>query len=314
MSDCLVLGMDGGGTGTTCWLADESGRVVGRAESGPSNVKSVGATVARTSLNAAIEGAFESAGLSVQPVAVACLGLAGFDREEDRVLLRDWSDQASWARSLVLTNDCELVVAAGTPSGVGVGVIAGTGSIAMGIAADGRRVRAGGWGHIFGDEGSGYAVAVAALRRIARLTDGRDPRSAEHDALARHVCRFMEIEHPVGLVSAVYGRGYDRAWIAGMVPAVVAAADEDRAIVDEILTPAGRDLADIIAAVAHRLGWNGGPLDVGMGGGLILNCVAVQQGMIDGLESRGFHVNTRGVEHPVEGALVLARRALNSPR
>ena len=70
---------------------------------------------------------------------MACLGLAGFDRPDDRAVLAGWADEARVARRLVLVNDGDLVVAAGTPEGWGVGVIAGTGSIAVGRAPTGAR-------------------------------------------------------------------------------------------------------------------------------------------------------------------------------
>ena len=85
-------------------------------------------------------------GLEPAPVEVACLGLAGFDRPDDRKILAGWADEARLARRLVLVNDGDLVVAAGTPEGWGVGVIAGTGSIAVGRTKDSHAARAGGWG------------------------------------------------------------------------------------------------------------------------------------------------------------------------
>ena len=113
------------------------------------------------------------------PVDVVCFGLAGFDRPDDRQLLAGWADQARWGNRLVMVNDGDLVVAAGTPAGWGVGVIAGTGSIAVGRAPDGRTARAGGWGHLIGDEGSAYGVVLDALRLVARRWDGREPRSCQ---------------------------------------------------------------------------------------------------------------------------------------
>jgi N-acetylglucosamine kinase-like BadF-type ATPase len=179
---------------------------------------------------------------------VACLGLAGFDRPEDRHVLRAWSAGGGWADRLVLVNDGDLVVAAGTPEGWGVGVIAGTGSIAVGRAPDGRTARAGGWGYLFGDEGSAYAVAVAALRRVARRADGRDPPRTDPDPLTVHLCRALDLPGPGHLVSALYAPGVDRSRVAALAPAVVAAAAEDAALAREILGPAGSDLADMVRA------------------------------------------------------------------
>ena len=132
------MGVDGGGTATEAWLAEPGLRVIGRGTSGPSNAKAVGLDAARRALDAAIGAAFQDAGLEPAPVEAACLGLAGFDRPDDRKILIGWADEARLAHRLVLVNDGDLVVAAGTPEGWGVGVIAGTGSIAVGRTPDGR--------------------------------------------------------------------------------------------------------------------------------------------------------------------------------
>ena len=134
MTQRMLLGVDGGGTSTEAWLAEVGGEVLGRGVSGPSNAKAVGMEAARQALDAALDAAFDDAGLEPAPVDAACLGLAGFDRPDDRTILTGWADEARLARRLVLVNDGDLVVAAGTPEGWGVGVIAGTGSIAVGRA------------------------------------------------------------------------------------------------------------------------------------------------------------------------------------
>src|SRR5205823_6089767 len=100
-----LLGVDGGGTSTEAWLAEPGFRLLGRGTAGPSNAKAVGLEAARRALEAAIGAAFQTAGLVPAPVDVACLGLAGFDRPEDRAVLAGWADAACWAHRLVLVND-----------------------------------------------------------------------------------------------------------------------------------------------------------------------------------------------------------------
>ncbi len=148
--------------------------------------------------------AFDAAGLTPAPVDVICLGLAGFDRPDDRKILAGWADEARWARRLVLVNDGDLVVAAGTPEGWGVGVIAGTGSIAVGRAEDGRTARAGGWGHLIGDEGSAYGVVLDALRLVARRADGRDPRPPGRDPLTERLCAALGVAEASQIVTTIY--------------------------------------------------------------------------------------------------------------
>lgn len=310
MTRRLILGVDGGGTSTVAMLGDAAGRVLGQGRAGASNAKAVGAAAAFRSLEQAIHAAFTDACISPATVAVACLGLAGFDRPADKRLLGEWSEQKNLARELRLVNDGDLVVAAGTPDGWGVGVIAGTGSIAVGRSADGRTARAGGWGHLFGDEGSAYGVAIAALRRVARAADGRSRTPAGRDPLTEHLCRAVGVAVPSELVSAIYAPPFDRTRIAALAPVVVAAAAEDPTITDELLEPAGRELAEAVAAVARKLNWSGGPIPLALAGGFILATEQVFQSLLAHLERLGYAPACARVDEPVRGALVLARKAL----
>jgi N-acetylglucosamine kinase-like BadF-type ATPase len=305
----LLLGVDGGGTSTVAWLSASGGRVLGRGQAGPSNAKSVGSGPARASLDAAIKAAFTDAGLETTHADVACLGLAGFDRAEDRHVLEGWVEEGRWAERLVLVNDGDLVVAAGTPDGSGVGVIAGTGSIAVGRTADGRRARSGGWGHLMGDEGSAYDVVCSALRLVARRSDGREPRPARGDPLTKRMCEALGVDVPPLIVPVLYAPGFDRARIAALAPIVLDAAAADPMLVDLILRPAGAALAEQALAVARALGWQTGPLPLAMAGGFLLSAADVSRALVDGLSRAGYDVRPTHVAEPVKGALILAEQA-----
>ena len=302
--------MDGGGTSTEAWLAEPGCRVLGRGTSGPSNAKAVGLEAARRALDAAIRAAFDDAGLVPAPVDVACLGLAGFDRPDDRKILTGWADEARWADRLVLVNDGDLVVAAGTPEGWGVGVIAGTGSIAVGRAPDGRTARAGGWGHLIGDEGSAYGVVLDALRLVARRADGRDPRPVRSRPADRTALRRARCGRASQIVTTLYAPEFDRARIASLAPEVLAACAEDPEVAERLLVPAGAALAETVAAVARSLGWSSGVLPLAAAGGFLLSATIMRQEMIDGLTRKGYQVSVTAVPDPVRGAVILAERGL----
>jgi N-acetylglucosamine kinase-like BadF-type ATPase len=306
----MLLGVDGGGTSTEAWLAGADGAVLGRGASGPSNAKAVGMEAARRALNVAIRGAFDDAGLEPSPADVACLGLAGFDRPEDRAILTGWADEARIARRLVLVNDGDLVIAAGTPEGWGVGVIAGTGSIAVGRTPDGRTARAGGWGHLIGDEGSAYVFVLDALRLVARRDDGRAPRPAGPDPLTARLCKALGVTRASQIVTAIYAPESTRARIASLAPEALAACDESPEDAARLLRPAGAALAEIIAAVARSLGWLSGPLPLAAAGSFLLSAEAVRRAMIDDLIGRGYQPALTAVPEPVRGAVILAGRAL----
>jgi N-acetylglucosamine kinase-like BadF-type ATPase len=319
----MVLGVDGGGTSTEAWLAAMDGTRLGRGVAGPSNAKAVGLEAARRALDEAIAAAFAEAGLEPAPVEAACLGLAGFDRPDDRAVLTGWANESRLAHRLVLVNDGDLVVAAGTPEGWGVGVIAGTGSIAVGRAPDGRSARAGGWGHLIGDEGSAYRLVLDALRLVARRVDGRDPRpdagsdttpdDPSADPLAARLCRALGVSRASQIVTVIYAPESTRTRIAAIAPEVLAACDESPGDAARLLTPAGAALAEIVAAVARSLGWPDGRLPLGAAGGFLLSAAAVRRAMLDDLAARGYRPELTEVPEPARGAVLIARRTLDGP-
>jgi N-acetylglucosamine kinase-like BadF-type ATPase len=311
-STVRLLGVDGGGTATVAWLAAPGGHVLGRGTAGPSNAKAVGPEAARGAIESAIKAAFDAAGLNPAPVDLVCFGLAGFDRPDDRKLLTGWADQARWGHRLVMVNDGDLVVAAGTPEGWGVGVIAGTGSIAVGRAPDGRTARAGGWGHLIGDEGSAYGVVLDALRLVARRWDGREPSPAGRDPLSERMCSLLGVTCPAQIVTTIYAPGFDRARIASLAPEVLAACALAPEIGERLLVPAGAELAQIVGAVARTLGWSSGPLPLAVAGGFLLSATVVRHGMIDNLSRQGYQVDVALVTEPVRGAIILAEQALGT--
>lgn len=310
MNTPLVLGIDGGGTSTTAWIADASGRILGKGQAGPSNIKAIGPNAAMAALDRSIRAAIADASLEPRPIDVSCLGLAGFDRPEDKRWLQDWAADSFWAREIVLVNDADLVLASGTTDGFGVALIAGTGSICIGRSPSGVSLRVGGWGHILGDEGSGYGVAVHAMRRLVRRADGRDPEPPDPDPLADRISRTLGIGGPSELVSAIYREGFDRTRIAALAAQVVLAADDGSLLAREVLFQAGVDLAEMVATVARRLEWPLGSLPLAIAGGFIISTPLVKYTLRDRLAADGFQAETTEVAEPVRGAVEIARRAL----
>lgn len=304
----LLLGVDGGGTSTIAWLATGPDQIVGRGKAGPSNAKAVGPVAARAALVEAIADAFADARIGPRPAVVACLGLAGFDRPEDRAVLSAWSSEAGWAERLLTANDGDLVVAAGTPEGYGVGLISGTGSIAVGRTRDGRTARAGGWGYLMGDEGSAHDVVRNALKLVMRRVDGREPAPGA-DPLSRGLCQALGVATPGQIVSAVYAPGFDRTRAAALAPVVLEAATEDPGLVSRLLEPAGIELAEQVRAVATALDWPSGPLALGLAGGFLLSAPDVRRALLERLAADAYDVSTTSVPEPVLGAVILAARA-----
>jgi N-acetylglucosamine kinase-like BadF-type ATPase len=307
-----LLGVDGGGTSTVAWLADATGRVLGRGVAGPSNPHAVGDSAARAALDAAIARAHDEARLPRAPADAACLGIAGTARPAERTLLDVWTRDHAWAHRWTLVTDADLVLHAGCPQGWGIAVIAGTGSIAVGRAPDGRTTRAGGWGPLLGDDGSAHDLVLRALRLVARRLDGREPVPSDGPhALAQHLCAASGLAPTTALLDHAARLG--RASLAALAPAVVAAARDEPDLAPLLLRPAGLALAEMVAAVACRLQLDPDGLPVALAGSFLRGVPEVERALLEGLRAAGCDPRTTDVPDPVVGALRIARGLLDGP-
>ncbi len=304
----LFLGIDGGGTKTTAWLAARSRpgefAVIGRGIAGPANLHAVGFAGAVESLNQAIADAFAGAARQPAPVTGACLAMAGAGREDEKRQFRQWADQRRLAAEFRVVHDASAVLAAGTPAGRGLAVIAGTGSLVYGENAAGQSARAGGWGYLLGDEGSGYALALAGLRAVVKAADGR----GEATRLTQRLLERLGLATPADLIAAVYSPPMDRARIASLAEVVSAIAALGDAVARRVVTDAAADLADLVEACARKLEFAGkSPFPLALAGGALLGSPLLREGLLEGLGRRGLTADpVQCVPEPVAGAVRLA--------
>lgn len=298
----LLLGLDGGGSKTLALLADATGRVLGRGTAGSSNYQNIGAEAAWAALDGAIAAAFADAGRPVGPLGAVCLGLAGVDRPEDRMLFEGWAAGRFGGAPTVIANDAEIVLAAGTPDGWGVAVISGTGSIVFGRHPSGKMARAGGWGHVLGDEGSGYAIGRAALRAVMWAFDGRGPATSLTQAVLTH----WALAAPTDLVGRIYREEVRATDIAALARLVDAAAGAGDAVACAILRDAGRDLAITAEAVVRRLTLPA-PTPCALAGGVVIHGSQARAAFLAAAAARGLALAPiTPVEEPARGAVRLA--------
>jgi N-acetylmuramic acid 6-phosphate etherase len=305
----LYLGIDGGGTHTVALLAcaDASARggwrLLGRGEAGPSNLQAVGVGSALDALDAAVSRAFAAAGLGRCPAAGACLGLAGAGRSHDQEVIAEWADRVKLAEAVQVIGDAPLLLAAGTPDGWGAALIAGTGSMAFVRDCVGRTARAGGWGHLLGDEGSGYALVVSALQACARAADGRGPATA----LVECFLTRLGLARPQDLIGAVYRGGLDRTGLAALAPIVFEAAHAGDEVAAGIISLGAEQLAATVAAAARQVKLDDAPLPLALAGGLLLNSPGYSEKVLAILASHGQRAEpVTPVREPAEGAVRLA--------
>jgi N-acetylglucosamine kinase-like BadF-type ATPase len=245
-SSIHVLGLDAGGTKTVCLLADERGTIVSIARRGGANLQAAGELEVEKVLHDVMEEAL--AGTDIAPAAI-CLGIAGVDRPDDFALVRGIMRRIGHKTRVLVVNDALIALEAGAPGQPGVVIISGTGSIAYGRNAAGVAARAGGWGYVLGDEGSGYWIGRAALRAVLREAEDRGPRTALTPMLLQH----FAVAQAQGLIHHVYHDHLKPSAIGALAACVQTAFAAGDAVATGILHGAARELEAAALSAARRL-------------------------------------------------------------
>ena len=300
----IFLGIDGGGTKTTCVIGDETS-VLGTGTAAGSNVVRLGEAKARESLADAIGQACAAANIKPAQIERTCVGLAGAGRPEISNLLRRILTELV-SGEIEVVGDMVIALQAAFGDGPGVMVIAGTGSMAYGRNASGNTLRAGGWGFSIFDEGSGHWIGRSA---IAALMRNYDETGAENSILLDHVKKSWALTTREQLVLAANASPSPD--FAALLPAVLSAADSGDALAQSILTQAATELARLAKIVIRRLFFDGAKISVAMSGGVFSNCALVRQIFYNSLRSEypNCAVNPAMVD-AVRGALELARKGV----
>ncbi len=295
------VALDGGGTKTQCWVADEV-RVLARASAGSVKLMNVDEATATARLHELVRSACAEAGVSPRDVTRTCFGLAGSSSES----VKSWAERALGevvAGEVRVYGDVEIAFEAAFRGGLGVLVIAGTGSNVLGRCGDGTVVTAGGWGPMLGDEGSGYWIGVEAIKIALRAQD----RGAE-------TCLLKEIQAHWGLHSegelVAYANRRERVGFAELTEVVARCAEAGDALAGTVLERAGQELAEQVGLVISKMHQAGclshEGLQVAFTGSVLAKIARVRKAMSQALQGAEVDVWQDPVE-PLEGALWLAR-------
>ncbi|MDT8341451.1 MAG: BadF/BadG/BcrA/BcrD ATPase family protein, partial [Longimicrobiales bacterium] len=200
------------------------------------------------------------------------------------------------------------------PAGAGILLLAGTGSVAWGRSRAGTVARVGGWGPQLGDEGSGFALGMAALGAVLRAEDGRGPATALRAAVLAHA----GVDDPAALPAWAAAAG--RARVAALAPAVVEAQRTGDGVAGALVEGAVAALSAHATALRERLAGGAGGRAPGPGpahtappappvalaGGLLGPGRPLRAPVRRALAERGFRVQEPPV-CPERGAAALAR-------
>lgn len=298
------LGIDGGGTKTTCAVGDET-QLLAAATAGPSNIVRVGEVQARESLRQVVQQACQAAGIRPDQVLRTCVGGSGAARPELAAIVRRILAEILPSPIDVL-GDMEIALEAAFEDGPGVIVIAGTGSIAYGRDDKGRTARAGGWGFEIGDEGSAHWIGRKAVNAVLRASD-REEEAAGMSGLGQALCKAWGVSSLLDLARAA--NSVPTPDFAALFRAVVASDDE---LAHRVLGSGGRELAETAAIVIRRLfsGDGESPVLVAMTGSVFRHASLVRDAFYNELQTLVPRAQVMPqVVEPVEGALRMARKA-----
>jgi glucosamine kinase len=309
------LGVDGGGSKTTCAVGDESS-LLATVTVGGSNITRVGEAGAREALQEAIREACRAAGINPQQVFRACVGAAGAGRPQIADIVRNIVTEIISGK-IEVVGDMEIALAAGFGAGPGVIVIAGTGSISFGRDAQGKTARAGGWGFAVSDEGSAHWIGRAAVGAVLRAADQAGDERIERDREWPAARLFLELKTAwnVESLEQLARTANTNADFAILFPAVLAAGEAGDKAAREVIAQASRELAQLAGIVLCRLfprqrSTTLPDVPMAMAGGVFRHATMIRELFYNEVRAANPDVvlNPEVVD-PVHGALQMARRA-----
>ena len=300
----LFLGLDVGGSKTEAAIADQE-KILGRGTTESSKLSRVGEYCAGRALHAAIRQACMEARLQPEDVTHCVMGLAGASRKKDVDMARALVRRLI-AAPIEIVSDAEVAHYAAFAESPGVIVIAGSGSVAYGRNEKGTVMRAGGYGPVFSDEGSGEWIGRQAVAVTMRTLD-----NALGTALLQEVMATWQAETPeevCKLANSVPPPDF-----AALVPSVFHAAHEGDQVARDLLTRAGNELAALCAVVLRRLWPQPTSVRIALGGGVLNNSELIR-GVFKKNVTAAYPAAEFGFGQvrPVDGAVALARRAMVS--
>lgn len=261
MADVYV-GVDAGGTKSHAVVATAAGDVIGFAEAGPGNHESIGYDGVRASLETAVFGALQSAGVTKADVRGSGYGLGGYDWPSDIEPTHAVVRSLGLGGPFACANDATIALIAGAVDGWGVAIIGGTGCNARGRDLHGREGRVTGEGGQMGEYGGAGELVGRALQMVSLAWSSRGPETRLTEFFVEHFGAPGVTELLEGICR---GRYKPRASLA---PHVFRIAAEGDAVAVEAIAWAGRELASLANGVIHQLSFEALSFDVVLAGSL----------------------------------------------
>jgi N-acetylglucosamine kinase-like BadF-type ATPase len=307
----IFLGVDGGGSKTAYLLLDDRGSTLAEYTGESTYYFDSRIGIVEPALAAGVETVLERAGLVADDVDRAFFGLPGYgEARKDLDFLNALPANILGHSRYDCDNDMVCGWAGSLGAEDGINVISGTGSMTYG-QRNGQGCRVGGWGELFGDEGSAYWIAVRALNLFSRMSDGRLPIGPLHSIVSER----LNLRDDLDIVSLWVNRdGGRRAEIAGLSRAVSDAAQEGDLNARALLMNAADELATLVHTTRERLGYDiDDVVPVSFSGGVFASPI-VRNSFATALDARSATYDLREpLFRPVVGAALYAAKRSGTP-
>lgn len=248
----IYIGVDGGGTKTEAVAADSAGNVLSRYSGGSTNQYVVTFDGAMKELSRVLDSLLAPLPKTEMICGGACLGMSGIssDNERQRVsaFLQAYQQERGLPFPFWLVTEAEISLMAALRQEYGILVISGTGSNTYGITRNGKRYRAGGWGHILGDEGSGYMIGMLTLKAIIKSHEGITPPTI----MTERILEAYSFKEMTDLKAYIYGPSVGKSQVASFAQFCIEAAGDGDPAAIHILREQAEELAETAAALIAR--------------------------------------------------------------
>ncbi len=282
----IVVGVDGGGSITRAMVVDERGVELASAEGRASAVRPGAAEASADAIADVVREALRAAGADDLVPRVLSVGVAGVGREVERDALWQALTDRELADEVLVQADASIALDDAFGEGPGILLIAGTGSVAFARSPTGAFARCGGWGPVFGDEGSGAWIGRRALSVVTAAADGREPATA----LIGAILTACEVDRVDSLIP--WAARATPTSLAMLAPVVLQVAELGDLRADAILSMAVEELVVHVRALARQL--------------FVDERSAIPVALAGGLLSRGAPLRRR-LEHRLRSAVPGAR-------
>ena len=259
-----VIGLDGGGSNTTLKAATLEQGIVFEAQGASCNLNAATAEQVRDNLHSLLR-IFLREGYEVSECRGICLGASGAGDPQVQERLKGMLREIFPACPIQVAHDALTALHGAFPDGIGIVIIAGTGSICYGQNVRRELVRTGGWGHGMGDEGSAYDIARQILQAVMRSYDGR----GRETVLTQGLLDYRKISSPAQIPEMVYRCGRDKKAIAAIAFLCDIGYNKGDTICHEIVDSAAQSLRESILCTANRLSGSGEVLRCAYTGGVL---------------------------------------------